>query len=200
MTKASIKTAPAISQESKAQRDREILEACSSQKNKLVLKLVEQGYDINAGASENWTPLIWACETMDSEMTQRLLELGADANASDGVGMSPLHHAGRQNCAASIKALIAHGADLNAVDKDGFTPLHHACIRDHLESALILIQSGADTSIKTNGLGGKTAEQMQSKRLQQHIASALAKEELEGAFQTTPSSRERARKKESLSL
>lgn len=132
-----------------------------------VQTLIHDGANVNAAASDGWTPLHSAasCVYWDApKIVQELLNAGANINATTTDGWTPLHAAAanttiRNTVSPSmpvekLQALIDAGADIEARDVHGRTPLHYAAmmgkmVDQTIDDSLVeaLLAAGADPNV-----------------------------------------------------
>eukprot|EP00753_Platysulcus_tardus_P002106 PLAT11614.11.p1 GENE.PLAT11614.11~~PLAT11614.11.p1 ORF type:complete len:677 (-),score=217.18 PLAT11614.11:252-2282(-) len=132
-----------------------------------VLRLIEEGADVNACDEVPRTALFYAQSTAAVEA---LLAAGADKDAKEPSGVTPLFHwasDGRNDLAA---ALIDAGADVNAADEYGWTPLILACRMGHKRIVELLMAAGADP---TPQYDGRAAEEWAIERGHPDIAAII---------------------------
>ena len=103
-------------------------------RQKLVMLLLDKGADVNAKTRGGYTPLK---EAHNAAMSLLLIQKGADVNATDDEGDTVLHtfafmfpfsaYGGdKAQLMAQLKVLLIHGAKVNAKNKKGDTPLDNA--------------------------------------------------------------------------
>ncbi|KAL9903623.1 uncharacterized protein ACN427_004627 isoform 2-T7 [Glossina fuscipes fuscipes] len=95
------------------------LAACLSGDKDEVLKMLEQGADINTSNVDGLTALHQACIDDNLEMVEFLVEHGADINRQDNEGWTPLHATASCGFVSIARYLVEHGADVAAVNSDG---------------------------------------------------------------------------------
>lgn len=99
----------------------------------LIIKLVQDGMDVNQPNLEGQTPLMLAVQA-DShalEVTNLLLTQGAKVNEVDTYGNTALIYAAQVGGLDVIKALVAHGADAAIANKSEATALDFAIGDEH---------------------------------------------------------------------
>ncbi|MGC3953071.1 MAG: ankyrin repeat domain-containing protein [Propionicimonas sp.] len=89
----------------------------------LIVWLVEQGLDVNAGDSYDATPLWERAWFGRAEQIPLLLSLGADLERPRRHGGGPLHAAAGSQKPEATRVLVEHGARIDALDSAGMTPL-----------------------------------------------------------------------------
>lgn len=88
-----------------------------------IIKLLEDGADINEVNDEGITPLVEAVMLNNYNIVKLLLERGASLCTSDK--FVPLIMAANDNNDKMIKLLLENGANVNQLDMRGFNALHH---------------------------------------------------------------------------
>lgn len=99
----------------------------------LIIKLVQDGMDINQPNLEDQTPLMLAAQADVNALavTELLLTRGAKVNEVDRYGNTALIYAAQVGNLDVVKALVAHGADASIEDKGGATALNFAEGNEH---------------------------------------------------------------------
>ncbi|XP_044270883.1 protein phosphatase 1 regulatory subunit 12B isoform X5 [Tribolium madens] len=95
------------------------LAACAAGDKDEVLRLLENGADINTANVDGLTALHQACIDDNSEMVEFLVDHGADVNRGDNEGWTPLHATASCGFLYIAKYLIEKGANVAAVNNDG---------------------------------------------------------------------------------
>jgi len=133
---------------------------------KQLLKLIEQGYDVNYIDTHGGTPLYNAISNYKIKILHILLENGADPNlivpgfdqqtllaytAMSYPGLKIVHNASEVRIYI-LKLLLTYGADVNLLDESPLpsTPLYSWTARGNMEGVTILLKAGADV----HGSGG----------------------------------------------
>ena len=88
-----------------------------------VLKLIENGADVNETRSDGLTPLAAAVLAGDFFMALHLLNNGANVNGTEN--FNPVIIACSRRDARMLNLLSNYEADMNILDKNGFNGLHH---------------------------------------------------------------------------
>lgn len=123
--------------------------AVSKGQDKEVLKLIQEGADINARDQEGRTFLMWASMGGHKEIVRILISAGADVHAKDAKGATALMLASAWGYDAIVQMLIQTGADVRATSNGHeITSLLMASAKGHAEIVKILIHAGADINAK----------------------------------------------------
>ncbi|XP_065360547.1 protein phosphatase 1 regulatory subunit 12A isoform X18 [Calliphora vicina] len=108
------------------------LAACLASDKEEVLRMLEQGADINTANVDGLTALHQACIDDNLEMVEFLVEQGADINRQDNEGWTPLHATASCGFVSIARYLVEHGADVAAVNSDGDLAVDLAVDIQHL--------------------------------------------------------------------
>ncbi|XP_077256963.1 myosin binding subunit isoform X4 [Temnothorax americanus] len=95
------------------------LAACAASDKEEVVRLLQNGANINTGNVDGLTALHQACIDDDLDMVEFLVEQGADINRGDNEGWTPLHATASCGFISIAKYLIEQGCNLAAVNNDG---------------------------------------------------------------------------------
>ncbi len=135
----------------------EVVEAVLAGKIEIVEKALEQGYKVDARASENRTALMYAAFNGHTNVVKKLIGAGADVNARDSTGSTALMFAASGPNANAVKLLLDSGAKINMVDSnEHFTALMWAAAEGQAEVVTLLLKHKADATLKD--VDGDTAE------------------------------------------
>jgi len=146
-----------------------------------VVKLIEEGEDINAKDNYGGTALHLAVIYSHKDVVELLIAKGADVCANVN-GVTPLHYAtetinlkeGNDNYEI-VKLLITHGADVdikeNSFGQDRNSPLHWAVLTAHRDIVELLIEKNVD--INSMGQFGHTPLHIASNKNNLDIAKFL---------------------------
>ena len=121
-------------------------------------RLVDQGADVNARASDgDFTALIWAASRGHADAVKALLERGAQVNATTSEGQrTALAWATNQGYANVVKLLLENGADPNVAETiHHLTPLRDAAGKGRTRIVGILLEGNAN--VNAADLSGNTA-------------------------------------------
>jgi ankyrin repeat protein len=110
-----------------------------------VRAFLEEGVDVNAKGTLDYTPLHRAVAEGHKEIAELLISRGADVNARNKWDVTPLHFVGNNIAIAEI--LIAEGAELDAKNKFGYTPLHFALLDGYRDMVKFIVEKGADVNV-----------------------------------------------------
>lgn len=107
-----------------------------------ILKLIEEGANINALDEERRSALSHAVSCENVELVYFLLKNGANPQLGD-YHACPVYRASSSGNVEIVKLLINYGASLDACTASEFTPLHCAAEKGHDKVVELLISSGA---------------------------------------------------------
>lgn len=123
--------------------------AVSKGQDKEVLRLIQEGADINARDQGGRTFLIWASMGGHERIARILIDAGADVHAKDAKGATALMLAVAWGYDTIVQMLILAGADVNATSSGHeITSLLAASLKGHAEIVKMLIHAGADINVK----------------------------------------------------
>ncbi|CAG0907791.1 unnamed protein product, partial [Cyprideis torosa] len=114
-----------------------------------VLRLLNEGADVNDTNRRRWTPLHVSSYHGHYDVCSLLLERGADLNATTEGGFTPLHLSSQEGHKDVSALLVERGADLNATTQKGSTPLHLSSQNGHEDVSALLLKRGADLNATT---------------------------------------------------
>ena len=139
----------AITVDTHAQTNLQLVEAARYQKWEVVRSLLEQGdVDINAAQADGTTALSWTVYWENVEATGQLLDAKADPDAANDYGVTPLILATKNRSHAIVEDLLGGGADPNTSLWNGVTPLMIAARTGVNEVVILLLNHGADINAK----------------------------------------------------
>jgi ankyrin repeat protein len=115
----------------------------------VILKLLENGADVNDRDRDGITALMYAAGRGHVDAVQRLIEKSAKTQARDNNASTALHHAAAGNHVEVIAKLLKNGAEINAVDSDGYSSLFRAVVKGNSEAVENLLSHGADCNLRT---------------------------------------------------
>lgn len=125
--------------------------------NRVVIRLISNGANINASDNSGKTALMYAADSNNDDIIRLLLEKGANVNAADNNGKTALMFAADNwNGDSVVRLLIRGGARVNEVDKCGRTAAMFARIDENKSVLEILRNAGADIfswHLLTKGVG-----------------------------------------------
>ncbi|MBN2348817.1 MAG: ankyrin repeat domain-containing protein [Bacteroidales bacterium] len=113
-----------------------------------VLRLLNEGAEVNSATWEGVTPLMYATQNGHLTVCQILLLNGADPDKKPDNGITALITAIMNNDLDIAELLIRNQADINLPDFDGITPLMHAIIDSNIIMTDMLLYYEADISGK----------------------------------------------------
>ncbi|XP_050231391.1 protein VAPYRIN-like [Mercurialis annua] len=108
-----------------------------------ILKLIENGAQINGKDQHGWTALHRSSFKGKIEAVRTLIDKGIDVDAKDEDGYTALHCAVESGHADVIELLVKRGADIEARTNKGVTPLQIAESLNYVGISRVLIRSGA---------------------------------------------------------
>ncbi len=114
-----------------------------------VLKLLDEGVDINVTDSNGRTAVMAATYSNKVEMVRTLIQMGADVNIRDNNLNNVLLYAGAEGMSEIVKLAIEAGADPSLTNRFGGTALIPASERGHVE---VVKQLLTHTDIDVNHL------------------------------------------------
>ena len=122
-----------------------IVNAASSGDLNQVIRLVEDGVDVNRSVIEGKTALMEACLNEHINVVEYLIANGAWLNKTDNKTQTALWKMASNGQEKMLSLLIHAGADINKPDKtNNWTPLHAAVYEGEMECVEILLKNGAD--------------------------------------------------------
>jgi ankyrin repeat protein len=98
---------------------------------KVVLKLLERGANIDETNGAGETALHQAARNKCTAMVQLLLDKGAEIDATDYDGDTALHSAAWYGCEEVVELLVERGAKIDAKNKSGETAQDRAARKGH---------------------------------------------------------------------
>jgi len=111
-----------------------------------VLKLLEQGANVNAAQADGMTALHWAVYHDDLRTAERLLDAGAAVEERNRYGVTPLSLAAQNGNAAMVRLLLEFGADSDSALPGGETALMTAARTGKIGAVRALLECGADVN------------------------------------------------------
>ena len=123
-----------------------------------VVRLIQEGGDVNEAQGDGMTALHWAAMNGDTGLADVLLLAGANTEATTRLGSyRPLHLAAKGGHSATVRVLLDGGADWEAPTATGSaTALHLAAGSGAYEAVEALLERGADPNVR-EGEWGQTA-------------------------------------------
>src|SRR5437868_3327419 len=106
-------------------------------------KLIKEHADVNAGANDGSTALLWAAYHSNAEMTKALLAAGASVDAANHYGVTPLLQASRNGDVEVMRALLDAGAQPTRWHAEGETPLMAAARTGRVDAVRLLLSKGS---------------------------------------------------------
>ncbi|NWR50329.1 RN5A ribonuclease, partial [Regulus satrapa] len=166
---------PAHQQEAAEALNSELNTAVKNRDQEAVLKLLEQGADVNSKAASGWTPLHMAVQASEQELVRLLLDRGASLHARKDNGGTAFTEAGIAGNVEILQLLLERGSDINEQDINGFTAFMEAAWYGREEALRFLYSRGAEVNLRR-----KTSEE--KAKLHKGGATALMDACKEGHF------------------
>lgn len=123
--------------------DEELFQAAENGESESIIRLLEQGVDINSRLRDGSTALHRAVLRNQGEVVDLLVKAGADPAALNRNGISPLFLAVQNGNKNIVSSLIDAGADPNTLSENGETILMTAADTGRPEVVELLLASGA---------------------------------------------------------
>ncbi|VUC26885.1 unnamed protein product [Clonostachys rosea] len=122
--------------------------ACLFGMEKIAVKLVSSGVDVNARGGQCNSVLQAACTNGHLQIVRLLLENGADVNVGEDGFDNPLQAAARYASHQVVELLLEKGAKVNIASEKGYfnSALQAACRFGQQKSVEILLEKGADVN------------------------------------------------------
>ena len=111
----------------------QLLQATQRGDKEAVLKLLQEGADINVRDVQGRTPVMIATYQHNTDMVRMLLQEGADINIRDNNKENPLLHAGAQGWLDILRLAIEAHADTRLTNRFGGISIIPASERGHVE-------------------------------------------------------------------
>jgi len=122
----------------------DLADAAMQRDNAAVLRLLQSGFEVNAGQADGATALHWAVYHGDTELAGRLLQAGADPGVANRNGSTPMWLAANQGDAEMLEILIAAGANADEELPLGRRPLMLASRSGVVDAVRLLLAHGAN--------------------------------------------------------
>ena len=115
-----------------------------------VIRLLEEGADVNTARGDGMTAIHWAAENGNADMAELLIVAGANLESvTRNGGYTALHLASRNGAGIVVKALVEAGGDVTATTTTGdVTPLHFAAASGSVGTINVLLEAGADVDAR----------------------------------------------------
>ncbi|TYP79285.1 ankyrin repeat domain-containing protein [Paenibacillus methanolicus] len=124
-----------------------LLQAAGRQDAEAVMKLAQEGADVNAQDGKGRTPAMIATYNNDPATVRALIDAGADINIQDEIRNSPFLYAGAEGYLEIVKLTIAAGADPAITNRFGGTALIPASEHGYIDVVQELL---ANTNVDVN--------------------------------------------------
>ncbi|WP_258804709.1 ankyrin repeat domain-containing protein [Pseudarthrobacter sp. NS4] len=146
-------TRPALSAESQAQLDQELIAAAKASNAPLVKELIGRGGDVNAKDAIQDSAFLYAGAEGFNEVLQLTLAAGADVASINRYGGTALIPASEHGHVETVRILIAAGVPVNHVNNLGWTAMQEAILLNNggprqQEVVRLLLEAGADPGIR----------------------------------------------------
>lgn len=130
-------------------RDNSFFEAAVNGQFVKIMKLLENGIDVNLKDQEGRTALMYAAFNGHTAIMEKLIEKGASVNLRDAYGRTALMLASSGPFPTAVKLLLDHRADPDMADgEEHFTALMYAAAEGQLEIVQILLKKKANPMLK----------------------------------------------------
>ncbi|MHC4926885.1 MAG: ankyrin repeat domain-containing protein [Planctomycetota bacterium] len=117
-----------------------------------IMKIIQEGKDVNARDSKGQTALFLACLADQPQLVKKILDAGGKQDIANNKGNLPLHAAAANGNTEIASLLVGTGADINAAGDNGKSPLYWATLNNQLDMVRYLLKMGANpTQPKTGG-------------------------------------------------
>ena len=131
----------------------QLLQATQRGDREAVLKLLQQGADINARDTQGRTPIMVATYQHHTEMVRALLKEGADVNIRDNNTENHLLHSAAQGWLDILRLAIEAHADTSLTNRFGGISIIPASERGHVEIVRELLTHTVINVNHVNNLG-----------------------------------------------
>ncbi len=128
----------------------EIYSAVMKNRKVRVVKLIDQGAQINTVYQNYWTLLQVAALEGFVDIVEVLLDNGAEVNAVNCDQDTALHLAAENGHKRVVELLVAAKADISKAGNHGYTTLHKACLSGNADLVSMLMDQGADVNRVAN--------------------------------------------------
>ena len=115
--------------------------------------LIRHGFDINALAGEQSSPLSMSAQCGHARMVRFFLERGAEMRPNYNAE-SPICNAAARGKTEVVDLLLDYGVDVNDLAMHDYTPIQAACMGDFPEVVRLLLGWGADLEIPMESTDG----------------------------------------------
>ena len=116
-----------------------------------ILKLIEEGANVNEKDEYEYTPLYYACRNDYKNVVSILLEKGANVNEKSKCGYTPLHCACYNGYGRIVSILLEKGANVSEKNNGGRTPLDYAYWSGRTNIIEILLDNGTEVEYNEEG-------------------------------------------------
>jgi uncharacterized protein len=103
--------------------EEQLIQAAERKDVDTILRLIEEGVDINTQDSDGRTSTMIATYNNDTELAKILIDAGADVNIQDDMKNNPFLYAGAEGYLDILKLTIKAGADPSITNRYGGTAL-----------------------------------------------------------------------------
>ena len=125
--------------------------AAKDGRTETILKLLNNGIDVDSRSTSNWTALQVASAHNKCEVVEILLGRGAKADLTKDNELTALHLATANGNREIVRTLLNHGADLKLKTlKENFTALHLAALRGQTSVVELLIEHTEDVEARAH--------------------------------------------------